>query len=134
MALSARPQLALRLLLAAILALACEKKSVPPPPVPLSEDGSYKPLSTRNPSKLQALKQEIATAFSDVPYPGNDGIVDGDNPYDLERADLTKAFNGKHWIELTPRELRQNEIAFLSRKGLQFYLARLLARLAVRLR
>ena len=33
-----------------------------------------------------------------------------------------KAFRGKHWKQLTPRELRHNEIAFLSRKALQFYL------------
>jgi hypothetical protein len=112
---------ALPLLLVGALGLACEKKSSPPP-VPLAEDGGYKPLSSRNPARMQALKQEITAAFSDVPYPGDDALVDGDNPYDLESAALAAAFKGKHWKQLTPRELRYNELAFLSREALQFYL------------
>jgi len=118
----ARPRLVLPLLLVATSLLSCEKKNTPPPPVPLAEDGGYKPLSTRNPARLQALKQEIATAFADVPYPGDDGIVDGNNPYDLEAAALTAAFKGKHWKQLTPQELRYHGLAFLSPKALHFYL------------
>jgi hypothetical protein len=122
MVLLARPRLVPPLLLTAALMLACEKKNPPPPPVPLAVDGGYKPLSTRNPARMQALKQEIAAAFADVPYPGDDGLVDGNNPYDLERADLVKALKGKHWKQLTPVELRHNDLAFMSRKALQFYL------------
>ncbi|HEX8437865.1 DUF6714 family protein [Archangium sp.] len=118
---TARVRLAPPLLVAAVLSLACEKKSAPPP-VPLAEHGGYKPLSTRNPSRMQALRQEIAAAFADVPYPGDDALVDGDNPYDLESVALVEAFKGKHWKQLTPRELRYNELAFLSREALQFYL------------
>jgi hypothetical protein len=117
----ARVRLAPPLLMAAILALGCEKKSTPPP-VPLAEHGGYKPLSTRNPARLQALKQEIASAFVGVPYPGDDALVDGVNPYDQESAALVAAFKGKHWKQLTPRELRYNDLAFLSREALQFYL------------
>jgi len=118
----ARPGLMLPLLLIAVALLSCEKKSAPPPPVPLAEDGGYKPLSTRNPARLRALKQEIATAFADVPYPGDDGLVDGNNPYDLEAAALAAAFKGKHWKQLTPQELRYHELAFFSREALHFYL------------
>lgn len=115
-------RLALALLLSTEWMLGCEKKSPPPTPVPLAEDGGYKPLSPRNPARLQALKQEIATAFADVPYPGDDAIVDGHNPYDLESETLAKAFRGKHWKQLTPLELRNNELVFLSPKALPFYL------------
>ncbi len=119
MALLARHRL---ILLATASLLACEKKSPPPPPVPLAVDGGYSPLSTRNPARMHALKQEIAMAFADVPYPGDDGIIDGDNPYDLEMAELTRAFGSKHWKQLSPRELRHHDLAFLSREALQFYL------------
>jgi hypothetical protein len=115
-------RLALALLLTTASMLACEKKGPPPSPVPLAEDGGYKPLSNRNPARLQALKQEIATAFAYVPYPGDDAIVDGHNPYDLESAALAKSFKGKHWKQLTPLELRNNELAFLSPRALPFYL------------
>ncbi|MFY0529302.1 DUF6714 family protein [Archangium gephyra] len=71
---------------------------------------------------MHALKQEIAMAFAEVPYPGDERIVDGDNPYDLEMAELTRALRGRHWKQLSPRELRHHDLAFLSREALQFYL------------
>lgn len=117
-----RFRLALPLLLVAVSSLSCEKKNSAPPPVPLAEDGGYKPLSTRNPARMQALKQEIAAAFADVPYPGDDGLVDGNNPYDLEAVALVAAFKGKHWKQLTPQDLRYHELAFLSPEALHFYL------------
>ncbi len=117
-----RSRLALPLLVVVASLLSCEKKSAAPPPVPLAEDGGYKPLSTRNPARMQALRQEIATVFADVPYPGDDRIVDGNNPYDLEAAALAAAFKGKHWKQLTPQELRYHGLAFLSPEALHFYL------------
>jgi hypothetical protein len=73
-----------------------------------------------NPPRLEALKQEIEAAFANVPYPGDDRIAYSNIDFDGSR--LAAAFKGKHWKELTPHDLHWNEMTFLSREGLQYYL------------
>jgi hypothetical protein len=73
-----------------------------------------------NSSRLEALKQEIEAAFADVPYPGDEHIAYSNIDFDGSR--LAAAFKGKHWKELTPDEMHWNEMAFLSREGLHYYL------------
>jgi hypothetical protein len=82
-----------------------------------------------NPSRLEALKQEIAAAFADVPYPGDERIAY--NHDDWEGARLSDAFKGKHWGTLTLQELREHDMYFLSHDGFRYYLpAYLLASLS----
>jgi hypothetical protein len=78
------------------------------------------PMSTMNPSRLEALKQEIEAAFAGVPYPGDEHIAYSNIDFDGSR--VAAAFKGKHWKELTPDELHWNEMNFLSPAGLHFYL------------
>jgi hypothetical protein len=77
-------------------------------------------LHTMNPSRLEALKQEIEAAFTGVLYPGDDRIAYSNIDFDGSR--LAAAFKGRHWKELTPDEMHWNEMIFLSREGFHYYL------------
>lgn len=70
--------------------------------------------------RLDALKQQIADAFADVPYPGDNHIVD--DPSDWEAADLLTCFKGRHWKELSHEDLFQNSLTFVGLEAFSFYL------------
>ena len=71
-------------------------------------------------SRLDALRQEIEEAFADVPYPGDDHLVD--EPYDWEAAELLECFKGRHWKELSHEDLFQNSLTFVGLDAYTFYL------------
>jgi hypothetical protein len=71
-------------------------------------------------SRLDTLKRQIADAFADVPYPGDDRIVD--DPSDWEAADLLACFKGRHWKALTHEDLFQNSLTFVGLEAFSFYL------------
>jgi hypothetical protein len=68
--------------------------------------------------RLDALKQQIADAFADVPYPGDDHIVD--DPFDWEAAELLACFKGRHWKELSYEDLFQNSLSFVGLEAFSF--------------
>ncbi|HEX2572556.1 MAG TPA: DUF6714 family protein [Polyangia bacterium] len=70
--------------------------------------------------RIDALKQQIADAFADVPYPGDDRLVD--DPFDWEAADLLACFKGRHWKALTHEDLFQNSLTFVGLDAYSFYL------------
>jgi hypothetical protein len=70
--------------------------------------------------RLEALQQQIEQAFVDVPYPGDDHIID--DPYDWEAAELLECFKGKHWKELSYEDLFQNSLTFVGLDAYSFYL------------
>jgi hypothetical protein len=70
--------------------------------------------------RLEALKQQIAEAFADVPYPGDDRIID--DPHDWEAAELRECFKGKHWKELSHDDLFRNSLSFVGLDAYSFYL------------
>jgi hypothetical protein len=70
-------------------------------------------------SRLDALKREIEEAFADVPYPGDDRIID--HP-DWEAEELLECFRGKHWKDLTHEDLFQNSLTFVDLDAYTFYL------------
>jgi hypothetical protein len=75
------------------------------------------------------LRQRIEAAFADAPQPAANRI--GDNPEDWESAELALAFQGRHWKDLSPEELRYHSSSFLSPEGFHYYVpAYLLAALA----
>jgi hypothetical protein len=73
-----------------------------------------------DPLRLHALKEQIEQAFADVPYPGDDHIID--DPHDWECIDLLACFKGKHWKELSHEDLFQNSLSFVGIDAFAFYL------------
>ncbi len=70
----------------------------------------------------QEFVREVEEAFADVPYPGDDKIVDN---LDLYGRDIIfEAFRGKHWREITIDVLFWHRDSFgqLSPEGFRFYL------------
>lgn len=71
-------------------------------------------------SRREALLRQIETAFADTPHPGDDHI--GYDSDDWESAELTRAFKGRHWRDLSPAELQYHSSSFLSSEGFRYYL------------
>ncbi|HEX2570552.1 MAG TPA: DUF6714 family protein [Polyangia bacterium] len=71
-------------------------------------------------SRREALQRQIEEAFADVPYPGDDHIID--DPNDWEAAELLACFKGKHWKELGYEDLFQNSLSFVGIDAYAFYL------------
>ena len=74
--------------------------------------------------KQPSLVQEIESAFSHVPYPGDNNIVYDISGHDLESVSIAEAFKGKHWKTLPSEFLRyhSSSLFFLSASGFRFYL------------
>jgi hypothetical protein len=68
------------------------------------------------------IAREIEEAFADVPYPGDDKLVD--NPDLYGRDMIIEAFRGKHWKEITIDVLywHRDSIGLFSPEGFRFYL------------
>jgi hypothetical protein len=64
----------------------------------------------------------VETAFSAVPYPGDDSIVT--SPTDWEGMDVRADFSGKHWHDIIePNFLREHNLfVFFTRESFRFYL------------
>lgn len=71
-------------------------------------------------ARREAIRRQIEAAFADAPHPGDDRI--GYDPEDWESAELSRAFKGRHWRELSPAELQYHGSSFLSSEGFRYYL------------
>ena len=71
-------------------------------------------------TRIDALRGQIESAFDTGAPPAADRI--GYNPYDWESEELTQAFKGRHWKDLTPAELQYHSISFTSSEGFRYYL------------
>lgn len=71
-------------------------------------------------ARTEAIRRRVEAAFADAPYPGDDHI--GYDPGDWESAELSRAFKGRHWRELSPAELQYHGSSFLSSEGFRYYL------------
>lgn len=73
--------------------------------------------------KLRKLKNQITMAFQDVPYPGDDNLVDRDpGGYNYEQNDLEDTFRGKHWQGLTLAVLHNSASSFFTPEAFHFFL------------
>lgn len=71
--------------------------------------------------KKEEWQQKVASAFADVPYPGDDNIG---HPEGRDDADLlTKILRGRSWASLQPDELRWLKANFMSPQAFHYYLA-----------
>jgi len=68
------------------------------------------------------LAEQIKRAFGEVPYPGDDHIVQ--NPHDLESARVRDDLKNKHWSTLPLKTLLKHSSALplLTPEGVRFYL------------
>lgn len=81
-----------------------------------------------NPELIEIAKG-IESAFADIPYPGDDNIVerlivDGREMGDPEREEIADAFRGKPWRDL-PREVilyHYDSLPFLTLEAFRYYL------------
>jgi hypothetical protein len=71
-------------------------------------------------AKYDALRKQIESAFTDAHPPADDRI--GYNPDDWESAELSQAFKGRHWKDLSLAELQYHGISFTSSEGFRYYL------------
>lgn len=76
-------------------------------------------------SDVLKLKAEIETAFADVPYPGDDHLVETRIPEDLDAAAFFKGIKWQDWKD-NPRQLLgslpQGYLFFLSPPAFRYYL------------
>ncbi|ATB42995.1 hypothetical protein CYFUS_008474 [Cystobacter fuscus] len=70
--------------------------------------------------RLDALRSQIESAFDHAHPPAEDRI--GYNPDDWESAELSQAFKGRHWKDLSLAELQYHSISFTSSEGFRYYL------------
>ncbi|MGH7208827.1 MAG: DUF6714 family protein [Nitrospiraceae bacterium] len=80
----------------------------------------------RNPAKALKLKEQVRSAFADVPYPGDKNIVQGSS---LEAKEIESFFKGKRWEEITLESLKTNPpmdssagLSFMTKEAFQYYL------------
>ena len=68
------------------------------------------------------LTEQIERAFADVPYPGDDRIVE--NPADLESSNLRNRFKGKHWSTLSLKTLmdERSGLPLLTPEAFRFFI------------
>jgi hypothetical protein len=68
------------------------------------------------------LAEQIERAFADVPYPGDDRLVE--NPADLESSNLRDRFKGKHWSTLSFKTLmdERSGLPLLTPEAFRFFI------------
>ena len=85
---------------------------------------SPEPLMPDLEQRARDLIAEIGEAFADVPYPGDDRI--GLFPDDHDSIMLALDFRGKHWREITVREIvdgrHREDLLFMTAEAFAFYL------------
>jgi hypothetical protein len=82
-----------------------------------------------NSTRKSTLKREIEQAFAEVPYPGDDRIVeaciiDGQDLNDPDRQELADDLRGKHWrhVDLETLLRHDSSLPYLTTAGLHFFL------------
>src|SRR5579862_9467777 len=75
---------------------------------------------------VQKLVQQVETAFSDVPYPGDDAIVPlyDNKPHCDECTELAEKFRGKNW-QLVPFETlfwERGSLPLFTTEAFRYYL------------
>ena len=67
------------------------------------------------------VTRQIKQAFAEVPYPGDEHLVEGHNSEAVEVADLLR---GRHWQDLRLKELLRNRqsVFFMTPEAIRFYL------------
>lgn len=80
----------------------------------------------RDPAKVLILKEQIRAAFAEVPYPGDENIVQGPS---LEAKEIESFFRGKRWDEITLENLNGNPPmdpsagpSFMTEQAFHYYL------------
>ncbi|MBI4655176.1 MAG: hypothetical protein HY746_00360 [Elusimicrobia bacterium] len=71
------------------------------------------------------LKKEIELAFADVPYPGDDDLVDGIDPESMDTAECFKGIKWQDWKEKPSQFLNpkfNSDLFFLSPAAFHYYL------------
>lgn len=73
--------------------------------------------------RKKILREKIVSAFAEVEYPGDSFLVDM-NPHGFnhEQEDLLNAFRGKHWRDLTLKELHNTGLFFFTPQGFHYFL------------
>jgi len=75
--------------------------------------------------KKENIEKLINEAFADVPYPGNNQIIDFRCDWDLEAAEVYRYFGKKHWREIDWKILRDagtDAIFFFTPQAYRFFL------------
>ena len=80
----------------------------------------------RDPAKALKIKEQVKSAFAEVPYPGDKNIVQGSS---LEAKEIEKFFKGKRWEDITLESLKSNPpmdpsagLSFMTKEAFQYYL------------
>ena len=80
-------------------------------------------MSSHNQERMTNLKEQIIEAFRDVPYPGDDNLVDKDpGGFNIEEEELEERFRGKHWQALTLATLHNSGDSFFTPAAYHFFL------------
>ena len=79
---------------------------------------------TRQQEARDALVRQIRSAFSDVEYPGDDGIVPDHVGYDPDVDEVAEALAGKRWQDVTSEDIAslRDGLCFMTSQAFRFYL------------
>jgi hypothetical protein len=80
----------------------------------------------RDSERALKIKEQVKSAFAEVPYPGDSNIVQGSS---LEAKEIESFLKGKHWEDITLESLRHNPpmdpsacLSFMTREAFHYYL------------
>ena len=79
---------------------------------------------SRQQEARDALVRQIRSAFSDVEYPGDDGIVPDHVGWDPDVDEVGEAFAGKRWQDVTSEDIasQRDGLCFMTPEAFRFYL------------